>query len=477
MKASFKKYVSSLSLMAITAATYGCRIVPANASIVTTSYSQSFENFSNPERGFYLNYGPTDENYPLNPRRVQEAKNENMSLIRRIYSLSNYRDSPLPQSFINVVAQDLQQARQSGVKLIIRFAYNWFKGGEDAPKDQILAHMEQLRPVLQDNYDAIAYVHAGFIGSWGEWNRSTNDLLNTQDMRDILFKFLSVVPSERMIALRYSYYKKRIYDNNNPLTASEAYSGGNRARTGAINDCFLASRDDAGTYLFDQDIEPQKDYLSQDNLYLVQGGETCSSDKFAQPYIGCDNALQDLQRMRWSAINARFKRDVTDLWKNQGCYGEISRRLGYRFNLVNSEITNSLKPGGRFFAKLNIENVGWANAYNPRLLEIVLRNKQTNQEYYLRVNEDVRRWTTGETTTVNIEGGLPSNMPLGEYDIFLNLPDPQPRLYNRPEYSIRLANVDIWEESTGYNFLQNSLVVDDNAGGESYSGSSQFVSR
>ena len=280
-----------------------------------------------------------------------------------------------------------------------------------------------------------------------------------------------------MVALRYPYYKKRIYDNASPLNSSEAFNGSNRARTGAINDCFLASRDDGGTYLLDDDIEQQKNYLNQDNLYVVQGGETCNSDSRAQPYIGCENALNELERMRWSALNSEFERGVLDTWKNQGCYGEIERRLGYRFTLVNSEITNIAKPGGRFSAKLNIENVGWANAYNPRLLEIVLRNRDTKQEYYLRANEKPRGWFPGNVTTVNIEGGLPANIPPGEYDIFLNLPDPDSRLYNRPEYSIRLANVDVWEQSTGYNSLLSSIVIDANAQGEDYAGSNNFVSR
>ncbi|WP_228059842.1 DUF4832 domain-containing protein [Plectonema radiosum] len=463
--------------MAISTIAYGCRIMPLNASTVNTNYSESFENFANPERGFYVNSGP-DGSSPISLDQIQRAKNQNMSLVRRLYSLADYKESALPQSFLDLVSSDLQKARESGVKLIIRFAYNWELGGLDASKDRILSHMEQLQPVLQADYDAIAYVHAGFIGAWGEWNRSTNDLLNTPDMTDILFKFLSVVPDQRMVALRYPYYKKRIYDNENPLTSSEAFNGSNRARTGSLNDCFLASRDDGGTYLIEDDIEQQKDFLNQENLYVVQGGETCNSDSRAQPYIGCDNALNELARMRWSSLNSEFEKGVLDTWKNQDCFGEIERRLGYRFNLVNSEITNIVKPGGRFFAQLNIENVGWASAYNPRLLEIVLRSRDTTQEYYLRVNEqDPRRWLPGDTTTVNIEAGLPVNISSGEYDIFLNLPDPDSRLYNRPEYSIRLANVDIWEESTGYNSLLRSIVVDANAGGEDYSGSNQFVSR
>lgn len=480
MKMSLKKCVSSLSLIAITGLSYGCRIMPLNASTVKTSYSESFENFPNPERGFYFPVNP--EAYrafsPLQISDLEKVRDENMSLVRRIYKIPD-RFAPLPESFLNLISQDLQTAREAGVKLIIRFTYNWVGGGEDASKDIILSHMEQLEPILRKNYDAIAYLSAGFIGYWGEWNRSTNGLLNITDKRDILFKFLSVVPSERMIALRYPHDKIRIYDNLNPLTSSEAFNGSNRARTGAINDCFLASIDNGGTYRSTNTsiIEDQKNFLNQDNLHVVQGGESCRSNSEAQPYIGCDNALQELERMRWSAINSRFEQGVLDTWRNEGCFGEIERRLGYRFHLINSEISESLKPGGKFFAKLEVENKGWATPYNPRLLEVILRNRETNQEYYLRVNEDPRSWLPGSSNTVNVEAGLPQSIASGEYDVFINLPDPTSELYNRPEYSIRLANVDVWEESTGYNSLLRSIIVDANGAGETYSGSNNFQSR
>ncbi len=480
MKMSFKKCVSSLSLIAIAGLSYGCRIMPLTASTVNTFYSESFENFPNPERGFYVPFNP--EPYraftPLQLSDLEKYRNENISLVRRFYLIPD-RFAPLPESFLDLVSQDLQTAREGGVKLIIRFTYNWIGGGEDASKDIILSHIEQLEPVLRKNYDAIAYLQAGFIGYWGEWNRSTNGLLNTTDKRDILFKLLSVVPSERMVALRYPHDKTRIYDNQNPLISSEAFTGSKRSRTGAVNQCFLASTDDWGTYKSTNasTIEAQKKFLSQDNQYVVQGGETCNSNRQAQPYIGCDNALKELERMHWSDLNSRFEKGVLNTWENQGCMEEIKRRLGYRFKLVNSEISDNLKPGGKFFAKFEVENDGWASPYNPRLLEVILRNPETNKEYYLRVNEDPRVWLPGSSNVVNVEAGLPKSITPGKYDVLINLPDPAPRLYNRPEYSIRLANADVWQQSTGYNSLLRSLVVDENAGGEEYSGNNYFQSR
>ena len=43
--------------------------------------------------------------------------------------------------------------------------------------------------------------------------------------------------------------------------------------SGEHNDCFLASDTDFGTYT---NKEEELSYMAQDNLFCVQGGETCA---------------------------------------------------------------------------------------------------------------------------------------------------------------------------------------------------------
>ena len=52
---------------------------------------------------------------------------------------------------------------------------------------------------------------------------------------------------------------------------------------------------------------------------------------------------------------------------------------------------------------------------------------------------------------------LPSGMAAGRYALSLALPDPG--LADRPEYAIRLANEDAWDEETGRNDLQHAVTV------------------
>ncbi|KYC40169.1 hypothetical protein WA1_29735 [Scytonema hofmannii PCC 7110] len=322
-------------------------------------------------------------------------------------------------------------------------------------------------------------MEAGFIGYWGEWsNISTYGLReNPEARREILFKALSVLPPERMVSLRYAPYKRDAFNNENPLTPKEAFNASFRARTGAHNDCFLADIDDWGTYnsIDPQEVDRQKSFLNLDNRFVVQGGEVCNPS----PYDDCPNALQELARMRWSVLNADVYdgREILQDWETQGCMADIKRRLGYRFRLLKSEIPEKVKSGDTFSMKFEIINDGWASPYNPRAVEIVLRNSETGNEYYLPVKEDPRMWMPDETKIVEIVSGIPESVPLGKYQVFLNLADPSPKLNKRPEYSIRLANEDVWEETTGYNSLLTSVVVEQNSGKSGYSGNTFFRRR
>jgi hypothetical protein len=60
---------------------------------------------------------------------------------------------------------------------------------------------------------------------------------------------------------------------------------------------------------------------------------------------------------------------------------------------------------------------------------------------------------------VNVSALVPAATPAGEYSVYLNLPDPAASIRNRPEFSIRLANQNVWEEATGYNSLLHKVKI------------------
>lgn len=74
---------------------------------------------------------------------------------------------------------------------------------------RILEHIEQLKPLLQQNSDVIAVLQHGFIGAWGEGYYTdvfhTNYQATTQncmDRAEVMAALLDALPTERMIQVR-----------------------------------------------------------------------------------------------------------------------------------------------------------------------------------------------------------------------------------------------------------------------------------
>lgn len=438
---------------------------PARAvSFSTVTYDSSGELYPNPGRGFSA-YRSSSISLPF----LQGLRDENVTVVQRIYTIPQFNDSPLSSQFLSLVEHDFNAARDGGAKLVLRFSYTNDIDGEDASLATILGHIDQLEPLLQEHGDVILYVEAGFIGAWGEWFYSTHGLNNTEDRRTVLFALLDALPTDRMVAVRTPAYKRAIFEVDEPLDYDEAFNGTRRARTGAHNDCFLASADDYGTY---DDIEADKTYLNLDNRFVPQGGETCSPSA----YSDCAHALTDLARMRWSVLNRDYNQAVLDGWEAEGCMDEIRRRLGHRFRLLSATLQDSVRPGGAFSAEFDIVNDGFASPFNPRGLELILR-EDGGAEYFLATGEDPRFWLGGDTAHVALEGGIPAGMPTGSYELLLALPDPAPALYLRPEYSIRLANTGVWDDMAGYNDMLHEVVVSPGATGGEYGGDLFFLDR
>jgi hypothetical protein len=438
----------------------------SDTRIVYTAHS---ENIANPERGFYHQDTPLwlgTEHYPQDAANLRAMRDEGISLLRWYFLIDEYRDAPLDAEVLTFIAGQFAAAREAGMKVIPRFAYNFPQGGEypfqdpDATLERVLAHIDQLKPLLQQNSDVIAFMEAGFVGAWGEWHSSTNGLIDEGSINSstemIVTHLLDALPIDRMIAVRYPNYKQQFYGQA-PLTESQAFTGIPQARMGAHNDCFLASYTDWGTYSEDAaERDAQRAYLEADNHFVPQGGETCNAAEDAEAYIGCENALSDLALLHFSALNIDYHPDVLDGWRAEGCFDEIAQRLGYRFRLIEATIPEAADQGGTFNIHITVVNDGFASPYNRHGIEIILRSVTDGTVFRLLPTTpiDVRFWqpSAGEID-VMIETKLPDDLPAGEYEVLLNLPDPAPTLYERPEYAIQLANEGLWENNTGFNDL------------------------
>jgi hypothetical protein len=411
-------------------------------------YESDTTDFANPERGFFWQTNPDYNQF------LQARSQSHTTLFRWPIVMDQFRNGPLSAAFLAQTDSGFAAARRAGSKIIARFAYNYDASGLDAPLDTVLKHIDQLKPLLARNYDVIAMLEAGFIGAWGEWHTSSNNIATPAGRKAILTKLLSALPKERMVVVRTPGYKQEVFATTAPLDSAQGFNGSDISRIGQHNDCLGASIEDWGTYPTNA-IEAMKDYLNLDNRYVPMEGETCNPSA----YSTCATMPAEMKRIRWDALNIDYHQTVIASWKTDGCFGDISRRLGYRFALVNAVIQDSARAGARFRADIRITNTGWGKCFNPRGLELVMRETTSRKKTVFKLGADPRRWLTPDTDAVSLDTALPASLPNGDYAIYLNLPDTISALYARPLYSIRLANKGVWEDSTGYNSLLHTLYV------------------
>lgn len=421
------------------------------------TYTPSTENFANPERGFYHHTGDCDKADFAQTTLQSYRTSQGISLVMCVFYLAEYKNGPIAQAALDQLQQQINTVRAAGLKMVLRFAYTTSTAGDDTTKDRILSHLDQLAPYLNSGKDVIAVVQAGLIGAWGEWyytqnfgNAGTVTSTDWANRKAVTDKLLSVVPSTRMIQLRTPKFKRTMYSTT-AVQPGNAYNGSALSRIGHHNDCFLASADDFGTY---ENTSVEYPYLQADTTYVPMGGETCGSNP---PRSSCPTATSELAQFHWSFINTDYEPTVLNSWSSGGCLADISKNLGYRFRLESGTYPATASPGGSLPVSFTVHNDGYATPFNPRNLELVLRNTSTGSTYKLAMSSDPRRWTAGASTTVSQTLTLPTNLPAGSYGLLLNLPDPL--LSTRPEYSIRLANQNTWDATTGMNSLLHTLTV------------------
>jgi hypothetical protein len=249
--------------------------------------------------------------------------------------------------------------------------------------------------------------------------------------------------------LRTPALKQHFYGTA-PLSGTEAFTGTAKSRVGHHNDCFLADRSDMGTY---QNVTADKAYLAAENLYLPQGGETCATSA----YSDWAHADADMSMLHYSYLNRDYNTDVLGGW---GTNLDIARRkLGYRLVLVKGAFTPAAQPGGEVGVDLDLRNDGYAPPFNPRPVEVLLRNKTSGARYAAQLPADPRRFVPGTAQKISASLCLPGDLPLGIYELLLVMPDPIAAIHDRPEYSILVANPGLRETTTGYNKLQQDVTV------------------
>lgn len=427
------------------------------------TYTESMEDFANPERGFYkyteVGFRNGKVNNPISVASLSAYRETGKTLIYQYNYLTDFMEGDISEEALNVIRTNMQALRDAGMKVVLRFAYKDGYSEEDKPWDPevdvVLRHVEQLKPILQEYYDVIYVLQAGFVGSWGEWYYTDHfgfepsTVEEFKPRRQLLDALLDALPEERQIAVRYPEAKFMCMDIEiaDTITAATAFNGSDLSRIAGHNDCFVSSSNDVGTYKKSRD----KQLWRAETDYVSMGGETCDAPEY---YCNCDATFDNLEEFHWSYLNSDYNTATHAVWKDGGCFEEISRRLGYRIVLEGANY-GDFAAGKEFSIDIKLKNVGFASFINPRDLEFVITSSSDpSEKYVIATDFDPRVWKGGKEYRYQTSITLPSELKSGEeYCLYMNLPDAAETLHDNPLFSARLANENVWDETTGYNLL------------------------
>ncbi len=442
------------------------------AEMVAPSISASFDSmehilfeedpssFSNPGIGWYKSY--TSDNL----WGLDLLEDQGIRVIQIKVDLKPFLSSPISKAKLGEIRNAFTMAKRNGLEVLFRAAYDFTGLASCEPRSLsiITGHIAQLKSIFHEFENVLYSVQAGFLGPWGEWHSSFyGDTPSLEARKTVLFALLDAVPASRPIQVRRPMFIRDIFEDEpdgNVITESTAFNGSGLSRTGYHNDALLSTYNESGTYVdpaFSRQAELE--WLDNHNKYIPFGGESCFLDTNSDP----DNAVFELEKLHAQIINIDYHPEVIEKWKSTtynggSTFDYITNHLGYRFVLVDAQVSSLVMKGGVLRLNLNMKNIGFGNLTNAKSFEIILSNGRTT--YAAKVNGDPRRWYK-ENGIMGKEMyfSIPSDIKSGLWSLYLSLPSASGELNRNSAYSVRFANQGVWNNKTGYNLISSRLNI------------------
>jgi hypothetical protein len=411
----------------------------------------------------------------------------------------------LNPKIIPLLSKGLDNIRRAGLKLVLRFTYNWPCGSgtsdsvpaeaadtssasnacppgndNDAPIDVILDHIKQLAPVIQQNADLIYAFQAGFIGQWGEWHNSTNENDDKQIHNVFLDQFTQLFSPYMQLEVRRPYVVMD-YATHRFLSTDDAHIVA--LGLGMHDDEFGSNLNDAGT--FSPEMAPDPDPTPYTTCQLrhtaaivgknfTMTGETSAIYDFKGSIIDsntgmpCDSSIPTpsdytgfASAYSLSSLQLKFAPDVWSAWLSPSSgsetpyYNTILHSVGPHISLVSAAFQAS--ASGTTRVTLSLQNTGWSAIPNSRGLWVYVTQAGADP-LKQQVPVDLSKIAPGATVSKDVDSPTGSLLP-GVYGVSLYGPDASPRLADNPQYGLLLENEGVPDVATGMNAIAQITVT------------------
>ncbi len=438
--------------------------------------------------------GYSDERWIMDAQRYETF---GLTLVQAYCYLDRFVDGRIPEQKLQDLQRNLDFLRRAGLKAVLRFAYEKDMDRKSGPtKNVILAHMDQLAPVIRRNTDVVYVLQAGFVGAWGEWHSSAHAIeFDHVALAEIVAKLLDILPEDRMTQVRVPKYKRWVLsekpmDAYHTIDARSAFSNTPAARIGFHNDGFLAHNTCGGTWteppFFSNPGNPEFDYMTAESAWLPVDGELFwtdlgtpvdglraairmrlhhySSFSLAHSYSGHEGKPYSIDTWMKTPITKEqvieAKLPLSDGYFEDADGNTVPRtqfdyirdHLGYRIELREARFPDSAKPGEPVAIEVDLVNRGFSTFINPRPVYFVLIDRAGSVVHTQRTEANPRDWQphapddpefTPLTHTVKAHVTIPKGLPNGACMLGFWMPDASEHLQRDARYAVRAANRDV----------------------------------
>jgi hypothetical protein len=354
---------------------------------------------------------------------------------------------PLPPAMLAAMDQRLAAFTGTGMRLLVRFTYNFGpigSGAMDAPIDVIATNIDQVAPILRRHRDLIFALEAGFIGTWGEWHDSTNGNDNAAAQKIVLDKESSYFKGLFPILVR---------DPGDMIQ----YTGTLAPQPGlGIHDDYYASNsEDAATW---SPCNPRSGYCltgyTSDQL-RAYGASVSTASMFAGEFGALYPTLQNCSALNEYSYTYHpqsfsihtFPADIGTFLQGEGCALTFYNRVGTRIVLREVNIRGDATPGGWLCVDAVMVNDGYGRVIRGRPVTLVVLQdgKLVSKRTIPLWKMDLRKLVSSSTetpTTFHFEFRLPQKLHSGPVSLALIFHDSAPSLFHQPAYALPLNSLD-----------------------------------
>ena len=366
-----------------------------------SSYEESILAIDNPCRGFYHIYRyRLDSNANQLESEISNHRlwNETERLALLEINLKAYADCDIPNEGLLSLSTILSTWTQSNKRLILRFLYDWDgKAIQSEPKNlqQIIRHMSQVAPIVNQYHNQIYLLQGIFIGDYAEMHDSIH--LTDHNINTLFHHLHSIIDPSIYLSTRTPAQWRLVTGIKNIPNDFTNGQDPIASRLGLFNDGMLGSISDLGTYT--KATLPHASFLAEEQVRdkelsfqnrlcrnVPNGGEVVITN----PLNDLSNAIKDFRTMHITYLNAAYDPAVLKKWKQStytgndlyhgmNGYDYISMHLGYRIKLNTCKLTLSHWKHQTLNIKLTFKNVGFS-APNLKFDSMIILKNQEKQD-------------------------------------------------------------------------------------------------